>query len=308
MTLIVVEGIDGSGKSTLIADLAHQIPDEVHIIRRGPIRNHPMEEYEYPLTAYSPGYYAHYLLDRWHIGELIYGPLYRGVSQLTPAQRIHIDMVLDKLGAIKVLMSPPLDVVRQRIQQRGETFLQPQHQQLVYDAYAENCNASTGWITLTSPTKLPLDSLIKSAEDAEIEAQDIDQFQTYVGPFRPTALLLGDVRGPEVHGRPRYPWAFVPYRDTSGHFLLTALDAVGFNGFGLANANEETVPELWETLGQPPICLLGKEALDGCKRKYAGQQFWDRVTKVVEHPQYVRRFKNGKMREYGALIKETVSG
>jgi deoxyadenosine/deoxycytidine kinase len=308
MTLIVVEGIDGSGKSTLIADLAHQLPDGVHIKRRGPLQRHPLEEYEYDLTDYTPRVGEHWLLDRWHIGEQLYGPLYRGQSQVTSAMRMHIDLVLDKLGALKILMAPPEQVIQERIAKRGEDFLQPQHFQVVYDAYKEQCTALDGWVSLTSPTKLNLDAIIDAAERLEVEAEEIEQFQTYIGPRFPKLLLLGDKRGNAVHGRPRYPWAFVPYRDTSGHFLFTALGMVDLTDFGVANAVEEDVERLWESLGTPKVCVMGTEAWDTLLRRYPGSPLLDAVTKRVVHPQHQRRFNNGKCREYGESIKEALRG
>ena len=308
MTLIVVEGIDGSGKSSLIADLAHHLPDSVHIIRRGPLTRHPMEEYEYDLTEYSPtiGRTHHYLLDRWHVGELIYGPLYRGSSQVTRGMRLHIELVLEKLGALKILMDTPLDEVKRRLAKRGEDFLQPQHHQIVWDAYREWCTGLDGW-ALVNP-KYDVGTIVKTAEKLEDDAYHLDEFQTYIGGLYPKLLLLGDHRHHPVLGRPRYPWAFVPYRDTSGHYLFSALDMVGMRDFGVANASEEDVPRLWETLGEPKIVVLGTGAWDHMRRTYAKHEMFDSVARRVTHPQHARRFHYDQMRSYGEFIKGALDG
>lgn len=310
MTLIVVEGIDGSGKSTLIANLVHHMPDNVGIMRRGPINRHPMEEYEYDLSGYA-GLYDdthHLLLDRWHIGEMIYGPLYRGTSQLTPAMKLHVDLLLQKFGALKLLMDTPLDVVKQRLASRpgGEKFLKPEHMQLVYDAYHELCPATDWWhlSPKTSSRDIDFTSIIRAAEAMTQKAAVVEEFNSYIGPPDPSLLILGDKRAQQRQGRPNYQWAFVPYRDTSGHFLFTALDSVNLRNFGVANAAEENVTELWETLNYPHICVLGQNALSAVSNR--GLNNW--VKAYVAHPQYVKRFNTMTPHEYGREIKKAQRG
>lgn len=304
--LIIAEGIDGSGKTTLIDDLSHEF-ENPDIIHRGPLKQHPLEEYELPLIAYDPRKDVGVLCDRWHIGELIYGPLYRGQSQLTPAMQLHVDCVLERLGALKLIMAPPFEVVQQRISRRGEEFLRPQHQRLVYDAYLEQCTYLDGWTQVS--VKYRVETLIREAELRATRAEMLMRFPTYVGAFKPKVLLLGDVHGPRRQRRPEYPWAFVPYRDTSGHFLFEALSSAGFRAsdFGVANANQEDVLDLWSALDMPKIVVLGREA-EKSLDQYAEPILEASVVKVMQHPQYVKRFYNTSLQAYGAAFEEVLRG
>lgn len=302
--LIIAEGIDGSGKSTLISQLAEELPEAV-LLHRGPLKQHPMLEYEFPFANYVPGAETSLLCDRWHVGELIYGPLYRGASQLTTAMRMHVDMLLLRLGAVKVAMDVPFETIQDRLSTRGEDFLQIQHRRLVYDAYQEQ-TAGAGWFHWKPPSRRregeQLAALIQLAQTVELRAIPLIPFKTYVGPPSPKVLLLGDRRGPRRSDRPDYPWAFVPYRDTSGHFLLSALDAVGITSYdvGVANANEENLPALVKTLGDPKVITLGQNARIAAEKSQLDQAL------CVEHPQYVRRFQNASMHEYGAMIAKVL--
>lgn len=299
--LVVVEGIDGAGKSTLVDQLSHLAPDDAKVLHRGQPRDHPLIEYVWALTQYEVGGQT-WICDRWHVGELIYGPIYRGHARLTPAMHRYVEMVLDRLGAIKILMDTPFDEVERRIARRGENFLQPQHRRLVWDAYHEQCTYARGWRSYTNRSK-PQD-VLTMAENAEADALKLDSFETYVGGRTPEVLLLGDRRGNPHPDRPRYPWAFVPYADTSGHYLLSAAEAAGAQFYGVANAWEEDVYALWRALSCPKIVLLGREAEKAVRRNVSDEVFHSSVVKVLQHPQYVRRFMNATMHNYGQAIRE----
>lgn len=80
MRHLIIEGPDGAGKTTLAHDLCKRYGMAYH--HEGPPPN--------------PGAFEHYrslldwpeptVFDRLHVGELVYGPLLRGGSQLTLEQ------------------------------------------------------------------------------------------------------------------------------------------------------------------------------------------------------------------------------
>ena len=120
------------------------------------------------------------------------------------------------------------------------------------------------------------------------------RFWTYIGDRRPYFLLLGERRNhptEQVHRA-----AFVPYNVTSGRYLLEALDSELLRNVGIANAAEEDVRKLWETLGEPNVVALGATANKVCFNAGLPHAF-------VPHPQYVRRFHSKRQKEYGDLIK-----
>lgn len=137
MPIIIVEGVDGSGKSTFIKMIEKAIPNrfKVDLQHRGPILDTVGYEYFNPLLDVKPDSFL--VSDRWHVGEMIYGPLYRNESKVTGEWNIAIEALLDKLGAVKVVMKPSLDVVRSRLANRGEDYLQDHHVEEVYNFYSD---------------------------------------------------------------------------------------------------------------------------------------------------------------------------
>lgn len=140
--LILVEGVDGAGKTTLVNELAHYGPDNTVVRHCGPLRRSAWVEYMQPLHEHNVR--RDFLIaDRWHVGEMVYGPLYRGASKVDDNLRDTVELALDRLGAVKLIVLPPLEVVQKRLLDRGEDFLQQEHVEqvyLFYKAYADLFN------------------------------------------------------------------------------------------------------------------------------------------------------------------------
>lgn len=133
MPIIILEGIDGSGKTTLATHLKELSPWPATIIHRGPIQTSVFEEYVAPLFEVDTDELL--IADRWHLSELIYGPIYRGESLIDEVALGEIESMLSHLGAARLVVSPPIAEVSKRLKARGEDFLQPGHQLLVHTAY-----------------------------------------------------------------------------------------------------------------------------------------------------------------------------
>jgi len=293
--LIILEGVDGVGKSTLAERLCDVLGEGALTLHSGPLDSDPLKEYEWRLKDYTPGSGQHIVCDRWHVGELIYGPLYRGVSRVTPAMRRHIELFLDKLGAHKVVVVAPYRTIMRRLEDRGEDFLQSNHVGMVWDFYNEYASQH-GWVTTESDAMV--DFLTSPARRAETAAERLRPYRTYVGPPHPKHLLLGETQGRTRHGRPAYEQCFVPYPDTSGHYLLDAVNFTGVQDIGLANAADEDVETLWHILGRPNVIALGAEAEKAAR---------DVPHRTVHHPSYARRFRSKDVREYAREIKELLT-
>lgn len=137
MPIIILEGVDGSGKSTLADKLAvagEAAGYKVIKEHRGPIQSTIVDEYVRPL--FDVAHDELLIADRWHVGELIYGPLYRGVSLAKPHLEA-IEGLLDMLHGVRVIVTAPLPVIRTRLEARGEDYLKPEHVERVHGAYIE---------------------------------------------------------------------------------------------------------------------------------------------------------------------------
>jgi thymidylate kinase len=160
MPIIILEGIDGSGKSTLAQRLLAASPIETFIEHRGPIKGSVRDEYFEPLLKLR--YDQLLITDRWHVGEMIYGPIYRGVSLVRPVVG-ELETMLDKLNAVRLILSPPLETVLDRLRERGEDYLQPEHVEPVYKFYEAYARVFNYNVLETIPDDKTVEDLVNQA-------------------------------------------------------------------------------------------------------------------------------------------------
>jgi len=307
--LIVIEGVDGAGKSTLVEMLNDRMPENTIIKHRGKLKGDALREYEWDLVNYQPGG-DNIVCDRRHLGELIY-PAARGCSsKLTPQMRQHVDMFLLSRGATRIILDADIDLVQKRCRERGEDFVEPWQIALIHGWYRDYAIAHSDWWHLHSEDVSPnmVRDILGYAKLMDDGAVILQRWKTYVGGRWPDFLFVGDKRNGNdaAHGRPAYPSAFVPYRDTSGDFLIGAIqDAeLGNTTYGIVNGTDEQdqLLQLWYTLGEPRAIALGDAAATAMNRSGVPM-----VGKVA-HPQYMRRFHHKDRQTYGLKMKEMLDG
>jgi thymidylate kinase len=307
--LIIIEGTDGAGKTTLANKLLDvlrtELPDDdVEYLHYAQPQRHPLAEYELDLQDYRPGCGRHLVIDRYHLGELVYAEVYRGGSELGAAGRLHIDAFLAARGALLVLCNATVAQIAARLEARGdETYLQPEHQGEVLRRFREVAAAAQA----LEPVVLDgfadrddIERLFTLAHLLDYDARTVNDFPSYIGSPYPRVLLLGD-RGYEHMGK-QHTAAFVPYPDTSGYWLLDALcrwSSLDLREVGIANTGEDDVHALWTALHKPLVVSLGIDAADACA--VAGVP-----CSVIAHPQLARRFNLWQTREYVRDLERAV--
>jgi len=304
--LIVVEGMDCTRKSTLVAQLAEEIQrrypgDQVDVWHAGPPTKHPLDEYVTPLLDYRPRRNRHVICDRWHLGESIY-PFYLGrESKFDAATQAYVDLFLRSRGALLVHVDAQPDDVQTCMESRGDDLVDPKHALgilLDYRARAAVCHVPTLVVQGFEANSETASEVLRQANALDFVYQHLSNYTTYVGTITPRTLLLGDVRHGHIRGdatdlRP----AFLPYGATSGHYLLA--QAVATFGFGvlrhvgIANACDDDDHEnLWTVLRKPHTVVLGRQA----------QRRTPWANTVVQHPQFRRRFHYAEGSEYARQI------
>lgn len=298
MTIIVLEGPDMAGKTTLARNISvDSALRGFHItqLKRGPLHGDPMHEYLDFLAALTTERRHSnevIIMDRWHVGELIYGPLLRGQSRLSLAQAAYVENVIQTFGANFWHVTADLPTLEDRYDIRGDTLIKKQWLGQLSDEYFRYVADRPHWVTCTA-TAPP-----------QIRMVDQSPFAgRYIGPRYPSVLLLGDKRNDQ-----RLPFPFVPFPATSGHWLFRSLldAAVDTQRVGVVNANEiscQQLRALVDRLGNPPIVVLGNEAEKAWKGAQTGQSV---PYRKLPHPQYMRRFQNKQTKSYGMEIRKAM--
>jgi thymidylate kinase len=308
--LIVIEGTDGSGKTTLADELERRLLGTRHakLVRRhfGPPEQHPLWEYERWLDFYRPGHGTHVILDRFHWGEMIYSELYRGGSRLGEAGWWHIEQYLRSRGALMVHATGDPVKIADRQVALGEDFLQVKDATNVWESFRAIAKASILPVETYDSTMQHVEDMaeiaISFAAYLENEVSPLESFPSYIGPLDPELLIVGDQPNDNPGESFQHEAAFPPYPSTSGRFLVEALlsSRSGLGEIGMCNAyHHGAVPialdRLWTKLGEPPVVALGRRAehhLNICRVPH----------REVPHPQWQRRFSHAQKREYGQLI------
>lgn len=299
---IILEGCDGAGKSTLsdaiVREIEYRFPGEdIETVHSSQLKNDPIDEYALEYEAYEPGAGQHFVVDRLHWGEMIYGPLYRNKSALSEGAFRWVEMYLKARGATTWHVSAALETVENRLRTRGEDYLQSHHVEHVWSRFnglAERTltcggTAMTDQYAAADLAKVIVDEAIYS----ETTASDVFRPE-YLGRPLPSVLLVGDKQGSSDPGATAAP--FMPRGTSCGQFLLEALPELWWFQVGIVNVYETDVPDLLDKLYYPYVVAMGAFATKELHKLGIEHA-------VVPHPQKIRRFHNRQQREYGGLIR-----
>lgn len=287
--LIVIEGPDRVGKSTMASTLRTRmvagLNRRVVTIHRGAPKDtdHPLRDYALPISTYSPttptDRMTHSMVtDRWHLGDLVYGPIYRGECRQTLQMIAYTEALITARGGIRLHMTADPAIIMKRIENEGEdnSYLKLADVSHVVASFRQVCDGAdgawirtdtTGW-TDESYTVRAADKLIDTALKTEAMALPIHLSDSdYVGPLRPRFLVVGNDTETRRSGhgdRTSYA-AFTPWEGSIAEYLIGCMLESGMNMFsdtGLTKTNGYSLGALHKALGQPSIIALGDDGLD----------------------------------------------
>jgi hypothetical protein len=307
--LIVIEGHNLAGKTTLAEEIKAAALDaagaEADIWHYGvpdPPDRDPLEEYELDFLREYPDDPGKLIIcDRFSLGDLVYGPLFRGKARMTAGQALHVEMLLASLGACKIMMMASRREVIQRYEGRGDELVDLEdimHEREMYAALGSWYRYAR-WPPAGSAQ---LGRMLRAVHDEAVAMSQLAwNVPGYIGTRWPDAVLAGDVRG----GSPddgTYVHAFTPAGPGSAEFLMGALDAyapkvlehIGILNTGEAGMHLDTAHSV---LGRPKWIALGSAA---ARRLAAASQIPE--FDIVRHPSHVRRFGGATQAEYGSEI------
>ena len=132
--LICISGMDCTGKSTICNLLSQQL-NNCPVIHFDKPKNKEDGKKQYFDFIKSHDFINNDIIcDRFHDGEHVYAPIYRGYES-DYLQELEVE--LKKIPFLFINTTANLDIIKERIKNRGEDFVQEEHYQLVLDKFNE---------------------------------------------------------------------------------------------------------------------------------------------------------------------------
>jgi hypothetical protein len=313
--LIVIEGLDRTGKSTLAKNLqALAAPNNVTTVNHhSKPKSHPLDEYEADLDWYLPGTGFTVIEDRFHIGERVWPTVFGRKSEMDEAMFLHIELFLRSRGALTIYADRDLELLKNELQDEPIDIVGAREARQLFDSAMFDAVTDVVGYDYTRDSN-DLQDFVTLARMHEAEAAHIAHvtYGEYIGNPHPSVLLVGDRFGPAQNGRRWARVPFVPYPNTSGHFLMSQLLELGniVRDIGIINAYAPSpygklvttnFDRLLRRLGKPKVIALGKDAAKALTSQ-------DIEHNEVPHPQFWRRFKRAAgSTAYADLLEEVAA-
>lgn len=309
--LLILEGPDGAGKSTLAAELAKRGWRAHHHGSYPDDGDRLWERYLFSMLPAASDL-ADVVLDRAWQAEPIYGRVHRGGrNRLEPWQERMLERVALGVNALVVWCRPSLAHCSETFRNRKgkEMLADTAALASVYRLYAaiEGSYARLPSMTYDFERDGPPDEFAKLLDESTSTLNS----GPGIGAWRPgeVTLLVGEAPG--IDGGPRWHLPFVSLsRGGCSAWLADKLNVkwssprpavherelYWVNAYRDAEHRDETNPEFVERLRPRGVVALGDVAARWCDRYHL-----DFV--AVPHPQYWKRFHQKAKRPY-PLVKE----
>lgn len=291
--IIILEGPDGAGKSTLAQRLADDLSTEfskITLHHHGPypgVKNPCVRYLASMRRRQHQGNSELVIMDRSWLSEPIYGRALRnGWDRVGPASRRMLERVAYKCGVLLVVCLPPYEVVEENwAKRKGAELIQaPEYLKSVYRDYQMKLYQETDLV--------PLHYDFDEDGNSSTYGRILDRVRQ-VTEQRPPATGIG-VWGPEStllvgekvskHGIPDLP--FVSFHDGGcSAWLARNLEEWQVPEFSLYWINSDGLsPDFLGREDAPTkVVALGNKAAKWCRN--AGVEH-----RAVEHPAYWKRF------------------
>lgn len=295
----ILEGPDGAGKTTLAKFLVNAAKLESHHF--GPPTKPALEEYLHWLVDHDPSH--HRVIDRFHLGESIYGPLFRGTLPLSVPTLCTIEWALMVRGYTLVHVTGSLHKLVTTLEERGDDMVQIDQLTRIVEDYWEIMRMSfmprIGYDWMHAPS---MSTLVKEPLAREQESVNYSTHCAYfgadypgTGSLTPKYVLVGERTNPNLREQSRA----VPFAvGTAGDWLIRAIwknrwqGKVYLTNAKKVNGDEDQVAGEIRWLRQnaqrlnleaPKVITMGKSATRIIKKHK-----FDYVE--IVHPSYHRRF------------------
>lgn len=289
--LFIIEGPDGAGKTTLARQLCRDFKADYHHEGPPPRGVSLLHHYGSQLaSAYKPT-----VFDRFHVGELVYGPILRGQSGLSNQDMVLMQRLVNGRGATVIICLPPLEVTVQNLHKKE--LLDQMQLKLAYDH----------WTRLTAPGHpfVTYDYTTQEKLLPRILAEPYRLHWDAIGAPGARFLFVGE----RVNGDLDVPFFST---QSSSAFLNDALAAAGYQEHEIAFTNafdkeghaRDLIGILEPLSPDYHVIALGEHAKNLCAATFENPMRWS----SVPHPSFWRRFRYRRSEEYVELLREVRNG
>ena len=137
--LIILEGCDRTGKTTFAEKLVNLGYQYFHF--SSPKKDEDVyETYMTFLNSLDP--LKKYVVDRFHLGELVYGPIYRGECNLSKKQVKNIESLINKFNHKLIHFTNTPEFIIKKFKEIGEAYTKPEHVELIVQNFKKCFNES----------------------------------------------------------------------------------------------------------------------------------------------------------------------
>jgi GTPase SAR1 family protein len=136
--MVIVEGPDGAGKTTLVAQIVKKYPK----FKMSPYEKRDQAWFDKSrqrtYKALADCVYGLHtkLYDRLFYSELIYGEITRGRTLFSPYEKDFVERCLRTFGSPMILCMPPLEVVKMNVGRTEQHDFVAENIDKIYRAYA----------------------------------------------------------------------------------------------------------------------------------------------------------------------------
>lgn len=290
--IIILEGIDKTGKTTLANLISKRYGFE--IVKCSQPKGDPYIEY---MTKLHQAEGKNVVFDRFYLGELAYGPVFRGKTQLSSEQCRNIELKAMSQGCIVIYCYDIPSKISERFKSDGETFAKDEHIQRLMELYSRSM-LETNLPVIYHQMKTDHD-MTKNLKMIIDELKDITPthvIKKAVGnQLNPKLILIGDKRNNNLDNK-----ILNRYKSVSQVFDFGKSSTYLFNELKLAKFEIKDVMlvnqvdlkkddiDFLSNLERKSafILSLGKNAKNKLKKLSSSLVFFP-----INHPQYEVRFR-----------------
>lgn len=294
--MIILEGVDKSGKTTLANELAvrYKLPIKHFGI---PIPgSDPCKDYSSEMRyVYEPAIY-----DRFLYGELVYSKVKKRETTMNTHGFYCLDMMLASVPHVVIWCRPEWEEVQRRLLLEPDGYVNIGEARQIYEEYDERMYDLAANVVMYDGTNK--DTVIKACD----QVMDKKAWETFlhwkhqgmpgIGTLNPDILIVGE----------RYNFAAkyqITFWSKSGAYLFDAFRDLGIS-FKKLHFTNSISPQLTQITKEQikllnPRVILPLGNVSQTVVKVATNQMWPRIP----HPSYYSRFRSGDARSYALLLR-----